>query len=236
MATAVNQDTFFTNLFQTGMTDPNSKAYLPTMIMDTTNPSLNPYTKDLLDLGRQNVKGMFLNIKLTNLKIEGIPNISISSNQGGEFKLAGLDITFGAQFCKLSPSPENIGNKLTFSSDFELSFPGNSLLGSFSTDINQGFLDGTMTISGNQLESIVTTIKTIEVGIPSSATVTPTVTFDQPSDFWSSFLEGYLKKDSTVQMMLGKINEQIQTESEMEQLSQELTTILQNVIKKQLNN
>lgn len=233
---AINQDSFFSQLFQTGMTDPNSKVYLPQIIMGTTNPSLNPYTMDKLDLGTQNVGGVELDILLTNIAIAGIPNVSVSPKDGGSIVLTGLNVALIAQFCKLNPPPTGIGSTLSLSSNFQLSFTGNQLTGSLVVLIDQATLNAQMVISGDQLINIITTVSSVNAAVPSTATITPTITFDGgQGGFWSQLFQNFLKKPDTITAIVGKINEQLNTQSVIASLSTELTTVFQNAIRQQLN-
>jgi hypothetical protein len=233
---AINQDQFFSQLFQSGMSDPNSKVYLPQIIMGTTNPGLNPYTMDKLDLGSQNVGGVQLNILLTNIAIAGIPNVSVAPASGGSFTLKGLNAAIVAQFCKLSTPPPGVGTTLSLSSNFQLSFTGNQLTGTLTVLIDQATLNAQMIISGDQLENIVTTVTSINSAVPSTATISPTITFDGGGGgFWSQLFQNFLKKPSTITAIVGKINEQLNSQSVINSLSSELTTLFQNAIRQQLN-
>lgn len=233
--TAINQDVFFSQLFETGMSDPNSKVYIPKILLETTNPSLNPYTMSSMDLGKQDIMGIKLDIKLTDLTISGIPNVTTSTPNGGHFTLTGLDVDFLAQFCKLNPPPNGVGNTLIFACDFTLSFTGNSLTGSLIVAFNQAALGGTLTISGDQLENIELTINSLTSSVPSTIVVNPIIKFDESGGaFWAKAFEGFLKKITTINMIVSKVNDALNTTSEKNQLSKELSTILQKSIKEQL--
>lgn len=233
--TAISQDAFFSKLFETGMSDPNSKVYIPKILMETTDPSLNPYKMSSLDLGKQSIMGVELNVELTDLAISGIPNITTSTTLGGHFTLTDLDVDFLAQFCKLNPPPKGVDTKLVFASKFTISFPGNSLKGSLTVDFNESALGGKLTISGNQLEDIVLTINSLEASVPQTITVNPVIKFDESGGaFWAKAFEGFLKKISTINMIVSQINDALNTTNEKKQLSTELSAILQKAIKEQL--
>jgi hypothetical protein len=231
---AITQDSFFSQLFQTGLADPNSKVYLPQVLLQTSNPSLNPYTMSSLNLGSQNIGGVQINVLLTNVVIGGIPNVTVAQNQGGVFTLVGLNATMTTQFGLLSPPPPGVATTLSFAADFTLSFPGNQLTGSLSISISQAALTALMVISGDQLLNIVITLNSLVSAVPATAIITPVVTFNPASDFWSTLFQNFLKKQSTVTTIVGQINQQISAPSLLASLSSELTTVLQNAIQKQI--
>lgn len=232
---AINQDSFFSQLFQTGMADPNSKVYLPQMLLQTSNPSLNPYTMGTLNLGQQNIGGVDINVLLTNVVIGGIPNITVAQSLGGSFVLQGLNATMTTQFGVMSPPPPGVASSLTFAANFTLSFTGNQLTGSLSITISPAALTALLLISGSQLLDMVLTINSLNSSVPATAVVNPTVTFDGGSGgFWSTLFQNFLKKPSTITMIVGQVNQQINSAGTRANLSSSLTTVFQNAIQKQI--
>lgn len=233
---AINQDLFFSKLFQAGMSDPDSRIYLPKILTDTQNPSLNPYTMATLDLGKQTLGGVPIDILLTNLVIEGIPNVSVKAQDGGSFAFTGLNAAIVGQFCRLSPPPPNVNPKLAMSAKFTLSFTGNQLTGNLIITIDQASLDANMLLSGDQLINIVTTVNSLKAGVPDTATITPKVTFDGGGgDFWATLFSNFIKKKSTVDAIVSRVNDELNSQSIRDSLSSELSTIFQNAIRQQLN-
>lgn len=233
---AVDQDIFFSKLFQTGMSDPNSRIYLPKILTDTQSPSLNPYTMATLDLGAQTIGGVPINVLLTNIVIGGIPNVSVNPQDGGAFTLTGLNADIVGQFCRLSPPPPNVNDKLVLSADFNLSFTGNQLTGNLVQTIGKASLNAKMLLSGDQLINIVTTVASLQAGVPNTATITPKVTFDSGGgDFWPTLFSNFIKKKTTVDAIVAKVNDELNSQSIKDSLSSELTTIFQNAIRQQLN-
>jgi len=236
MAIIIEQDAFFSKLFQTGMTDPNSKVYLPQILLGTSSPSLNPYTMETLDLGDYILGGVSIDILLTNIIISGIPNVSVLPQDGGSFTLSGLNASINAQFCKLLPPPAGVADILSLSSNFKLSFTDNQLTGKLTLLISQAGLTANMVISGDQLINITTTIVSLHASVPGSATITPSITFDAGGgDFWANVFTRYIKKPSTIETIVEKINNELNSASVISSLSSELTTIFRNAIKQQLN-
>jgi hypothetical protein len=232
----INQDTFFSKLFETGMTDSNSKVYLPQILLDTKSPSLNPYTMATLDLGTQNIGGVDIDVLLTNIVINGIPNVSVRPQDGGSFMLTGLNAAIIAQFSKLSPPPPGVTPTLALSGNFTLAFPGNQLTGKLSLLIDQAALNAKMVLSGDQLINIITTVVSLQASVPVTATISPTITFDSGGgDFWATLFKKFIKKPSTIDAIVGRINDELNTQSTISSLSSELSTIFQNAIRQQLN-
>ena len=236
MAT-INQDIFFSKLFQTGMTDPNSKVYLPKILLDTQSPSLNPYTMDRLDLGKQTIGGVEIDVLLTGIVINGIPNVSVRPEDGGSFALTGLNAAITAQFCKLLPPPPGVTPTLALSSNFTLAYPGNQLTGTLSLLIDQAALNAQMVLSGgDQLINIITTVMSLQALVPATATISPTITFDGgEGDFWATLFKKFIKKPTTISAIVARINDELNAQGTKDSLSSELSTIFQNAIRQQLN-
>ena len=230
----ITQDQFFSQLFQTGLSDPNSRIYLPGIILSSGNPSLNPYSVSSIDLGNQSIgSGISVDVLLTNLTVSGIPNVSVASSTGGSLQITGLNAASVAQFCVLNPPPPNVGLTIIVKTQFTLTAQGvGSLPGSFSMSISAATLNGTFAISGQNFTSIVITLNSLAVSVPSSAIVTPIVTFQNPSSFWSNLFENYLKQPSTIQTITSHINTALT--GQLPQLSTQLTQIIQNALQQQL--
>jgi len=232
----VNQDIFFSKLFQTGMSDPNSRIYLPKILTDTQNPSLNPYTMDRLDLGQQTIGVIPINVLLTNISIKGIPSVSVNAQEGGSFVFTGLNTAIIAQFCTLSPPPPNVNPILALSADFALSFTGNQLTGTLEVTIDKAALNAQMLLSGDQLINIITTINSLQASVPDTAAITPKVTFDSGGgEFWPTAFSKFIKKKTTIDAIVAKVNDELNSTGTKDNLSRELTTIFQNAIRQQLN-
>lgn len=230
----MNQDQFFAQLFQMGLSDPNSKVYLPGIILSSSNPSLNPYTVASVDLGNQSFQDFNVAVKLNNLAVSGIPNISVAAANGGNLQLAGLNATFLAQFCKLSPPPPNVGSLLSLITRFTLSSPGaGSVGGTFTMTLNAGAVSGAFTLSGQDFFTVVVKITSLAIAIPASVTVNPKIEFDGgQGGFWAKLFQNFLKEQSTIQMIAQKVNEAVV--GQLPQLSAQLTQILQTSLKQQL--
>jgi hypothetical protein len=233
-----DQDTFFSKLFETGMTDPKSKVYLPQILLDTKSPSLNPYTMDMLDLGTQKVAQVDIAVMLTGITINGIPNVSVSRQQGGSFALDGMNAAITAQFGKLQPPPPGVTNSLVLNSSFSLSFPGNQLTGKLELSIGQASLTAQIVLSGDQLINISTSIISLQTAIPVSATIIPDIKFDGGDDkyvFWKNFFANFIKKQTTIDTIVTRINGEINAENVRDTLGSELGEIFRNAIRQQLD-
>lgn len=233
----IDQDTFFSKLFATGLSNPNSKAYIPGILANTKNPSLNPYKLDSLDVGKQSFEGITFDLSLSNLTISGIPNVTVNPALGGSFKMTDLTIDLQAELGKLASPPPG-AKTLIFASDFSAKLIGagsDTLPGSLSVTISEAALIAEVVISGNQLVNIVTTINSMSAAVPSTAVVTPKVTLSgSGSAFFEKLFEDFLQKPSTVQMILGQVNDQIKKASVRDSIGKEVTTLLQNALKEQL--
>lgn len=232
---ALTQDAFFTQVFESGLSNASSKLYLPGMIMATSNPSLNPYTIDSTDLGKQDFgMGITVDVKLQNLAIAGIPNISVAPGAGGNFVLTGLTTNFLAQFCTLNPPPSGVSSTLSITSRFTLSNPdAGSISGSFSVTISAAALGGQFVVSGADFTTIVITFRSLSASVPATVTVNPQITFDGGGGgFWANLFQKYLQKQSTIQSIVQQINAQVQ--GVMDQISTEITQIVRENLKKQV--
>ena len=231
----ITQDQFFSQLFQTGLSDPNSKVYLPGLILQSSNPSLNPYTVASIDLGNQDFgSGIQMDIKLANMAISNVANVSVAASNGGTVQLAGLNAVMLGQFCTLNPPPPNVGSVLSLTTDFTLSNPNaGTLNGSFSVTISAGAINSVFTVSGQNFDDITITFTSVTVSVPSSVTVNPTITFQGGGGgFWANLFQNYLKQESSIQMIVGQVNTVIG--GNLAQLSSEITTLVQNALKQQL--
>lgn len=233
--TPITQDQFFSQLFQQGLSDPASKVYLPGIILSTSNPSLNPYTVSSLDLGSQSFgSGITVDVSLSNMSITGLANITVAAGAGGSLQLTGLNIALVSQFCKLSPPPPGVSSTIALNTRFTLSSQvAGSISGSFSVTLNAAALNAALMLSGNSLTDIVITLTSLAVSVPATVTVDPHITFDGGGGgLWATLFQNYLKQQSTIQSIVTQLNGVIG--QNLEQLSTELTKILQNALQQQL--
>lgn len=235
----ISQDQFFTGVFTTGLSDPNSKAYLPGIILSSTSPSLNPYQIAAVNLGEQSFgNGISLNVSLSNLVISNLANITISPTLGGSLQLNGLNIALTAQMGQLNPPPPGTGTALSLTCNFTLeSEVAGTLTGNFSVTISAAALSAAFVLSGSSFSDITLTFSSLNASVPSTVTVNPVVNFDGGGGgFWATLFENYLKEESTIQSITGQINTKINTPSLLQSLSAQISTIVQNNLKSQLGN
>lgn len=232
--TALNQDDFFTRVFEQGLSDPDSKLYLPGMIMASTNPPLNPYVVKKLDLGNQTLgPGFTMDVLLTNLNVLGLANVSINPAQQGSFVLSGLLTNFCAQLGKLNPPPTGVAAEFEMDADFTLSDgTGDSSSGTLTIKLDQVSISGQFTIGGEDLGDINMQLNNLSVAVPDDVTISVTVHFSSGASGFNTMMERFLEQVSVIRGLLSGVNKKVN--DSLPQISSSLSQIVQADLKQQL--
>ncbi len=228
----VPSDQFFIDLIETGLNDPSSRIYLPTMVQRSTDPVLEPLTiiSGTKDLGQQTIPqiDVQVDVQLTNVGLAGLSNAQVTPDN---VQIDGDLVTFLAQFSRLP----NLPQQLTLSGAIQLSNQQDgTLAGTFSIDITNASLQGVCAITGQDAGSIQLTFQQLVLQPLPAGSVTATVNLQDTSQFFDNLVAKLIESSSVLSLVVSQINNAIA--GNLTKLSQQITLAAQSILKNGLGN
>lgn len=245
---ATSLDLYLFDRMRAGMNNPESKWYLPFQMASSENPILEPYTTNDLSIPDQTIDGLeYSNIKLTNVTIAGASNLIEVEAQT---VLNTPNITLVLLLGTLPQGPletfQRDNKSITMNvppappvilfSDFTFTQQGFSPLtitGKAVVCITGIVLNSTVIPSGADLSTMTLSIEKLDIDF-SEANMSAQIIITPPNATFSQIAEHLLTSDTAKSQLSDAINQQFQ--SQLQQLSNNFSNTLRNMIAQQLDN
>lgn len=221
------------NLLVLYLTTPATDFYVTKIIQKSSNPTLEPFNTNNIDLGSFSVMGSALSVSLESLSIRGLSNIQIAKeNSKPKITINGDQITFYAVRPNTEAPPTGIPPNLIINTQIKITSDGDaSPLVPIVITVLNGNLVGVFNASGDA--SIPDTVRIKFTIATVQADATPAnITFDlsQLDSFTKPMIEGYLNQTSTLTMLIQKLNGELASQSVLNSLSQGATQAAQSTL------
>lgn len=218
-----NQDPIVTLLI-IYLTTPQTDLYLPKLIGGSSSPRLDPLVLSDIDLGSQNVLGLSMGMRLTNVVVTGLSNCQIPKTDGTpQVEVNGNAVTFDAVLPNTEAPPPNIPTVVGINAGFALQLPGGtSTTGSVAVQVKTSTLHGCFTATSDDgtAEKANLAFSTLGLRAELGANIVTQVQMDTS---FLAIINSVCNKPNIQQMMLDKINSALADPGHLQALSQQAT-------------
>ncbi|WP_424101155.1 hypothetical protein [Moorena producens] len=216
------------------LTMPASDFYLSKMLAKSTNPSLEPFKADKVDVASLSFFGQTIDIKLQDFSIAGLTNIQIEKENGQpKIEISGDTVTFVATLPNTEAPPAGVPTKLTAQGNLLMIAGGEaSPLVPITITVTSGQLQGTFTATGDPSQSNTVSITFTNLDITTEATSSNIVVdLSQLDSIFKPQVEELLQKPSTLEDLVKELNKQVNQQSVLAAVSSAGTQAAQDALK-----
>jgi hypothetical protein len=246
-ATAVDQYVY--DRARIAMNDQTSDWYLPRVMLEQSNPVVEPYSVGDISVPDQTIKGLqYTDISIDNIIITGFSNISAPVDDN-KLNTPDIDATFaistfnpgptvtidqgsGQVFKKVPDPPLTIAGDFSFT---QQGFETVTIHGTIDVAVKSSTITSTITPSGDKLADLTLTLTTLQSNIQlSDMDISISITSESPmKTFFEAVADKIFNSDKVKDQIIGSINKKVS--GAKGKLGAELTKIARKTMTQKLD-
>jgi hypothetical protein len=216
------------------LTNPSTDFYLPKIIQQSGNPTLEPFDAANIDLGSFDLMKSTVSVRLQDLEITGMSNVQVVKQNGVPvISVNDNQVTFQANRPNTESPPVGVPVNLIFDAQLVVTAKGSpSPPVPVVVTITNTTIDGVFTATGDSGNPGTVAIRFLQLKI--SADATPAnIQFDvsKLNSFIKPQLVSWLAAPATLNKIITEMNTQLNSTTVLNALNQSATKMAQSTLK-----
>jgi hypothetical protein len=215
------------------LTTPSSDFYIPKIIANTKDPTLEPYRLKQVSIGSVDVLGQSIGITLLQVDIRGISNVQIARSNGQpRIDVDGDTVTFHAVRPNREAPPANIPAELTIDAQLQLTVAGEkSPTIPITCIVRDATITGVFLATGDPAQA-----QTVNISFSSATVASPAnadnIRFDlsRLESFLKPQIESYLKAERTLTDLINRVNGELAKPEILKAVSKSATDAVRSAL------